>query len=92
MARLLSEAAAAKVEHIIYVSIVGIDNRVSPYMRRKLEAENLISSSLIPWSIARAGGFHWLVDRLFGRMATCAACPATVRLTRWTRPTLLVPR
>jgi hypothetical protein len=30
MARLLSEAAAAKVEHIIYVSIVGIDNRVSP--------------------------------------------------------------
>ena len=49
-ARLLTKAAAAKVEHIIYVSIVGIGNRVSN-MRRKLEAENLISSSLIPWSI-----------------------------------------
>jgi hypothetical protein len=45
-------------------------------MRRKLEAENLINSSLILWSIARAGGFHWLVDRLFGRMATALTLPS----------------
>ncbi len=72
-ARVLSEAAAAKVQHIIYVSIVGIDKPVIPYLRRKLEAENLISSGLIPWSIARAGQFHWLLDRLFGRMARLPA-------------------
>jgi uncharacterized protein YbjT (DUF2867 family) len=68
-ARLLEEAAAARVRHIVYVSIVGIDKPRVPYLRRKLEAENLISSGLIPWSIARASQFHWLLDRLLGRFA-----------------------
>jgi uncharacterized protein YbjT (DUF2867 family) len=72
-ARLLEEAAAARVGHIIYVSIVGIDKPRVPYLRRKLEGENLISSGLIPWSIARAAQFHWLLDRMLGRMARLPA-------------------
>jgi uncharacterized protein YbjT (DUF2867 family) len=74
-ARLLEEAAAARVGHICYVSIVGIDKPRVPYLRRKLEGENLISSGFIPWSIARAGQFHWLLDRILGRMARLPGVP-----------------
>src|SRR4029450_3400274 len=37
--RLLDQAAAAGVDHIFYVSIVGIDRPRVPYLRRKLGAE-----------------------------------------------------
>ena len=68
-ARLLDLAAAAGVGHILYVSIVGIDRPRIPYLRRKLEAEYLIRQGPVPWSIARATQFHWLLDRMFGKMA-----------------------
>jgi uncharacterized protein YbjT (DUF2867 family) len=74
-ARLLEEAAAAGVGRIIYVSIVGIDKPRVPYLRRKLEAEYLIRESPIPWSIARATQFHWLLDRMLGRMARLPIVP-----------------
>ena len=48
-ARLLEGAAAAAVGHIVYVSIVGIDKPRIPYLRRKLEAENLVRSNPVPW-------------------------------------------
>lgn len=79
-ARLLDEAAAAGVSHILYVSIVGIDKPRIPYLRRKLEAENLVRSSAIPWSIARATQFHWLQDRLLGRMARLPVVPLPANL------------
>jgi uncharacterized protein YbjT (DUF2867 family) len=74
-ARLLEKAAAADVGHIIYVSIVGIDKPRVPYLRRKLEAEYLIRQSPIPWSIARATQFHWLLDRMLGKMARLPMVP-----------------
>ena len=74
-ARLLEAAATAGVGHIIHVSIVGIDKPRIPYLRRKLEAEKLVSSSPIPWSIARASQFHWLQDRLLGGMARLPVVP-----------------
>jgi uncharacterized protein YbjT (DUF2867 family) len=67
--RLLDQAAAAGVGHILHVSIVGIDKPRVPYLRRKLEAEYLIRQGPIPWSIARATQFHWLLDRMLGKMA-----------------------
>jgi uncharacterized protein YbjT (DUF2867 family) len=74
-ARLLEGAAAAGVGHFVYVSIVGIDRPRVPYLRRKLEAENLVRSGPIPWSIARATQFHWLMDRLLGRMSRLPVVP-----------------
>jgi uncharacterized protein YbjT (DUF2867 family) len=74
-ARLLAAAAAAGVGHVIYVSIVGIDKPRVPYLRRKLEAENLVRQGPIPWSIARAAQFHWLIDRLLGKMARLPLVP-----------------
>jgi uncharacterized protein YbjT (DUF2867 family) len=73
--RLLTEAASAGVSHLVYVSIVGIDNPRVPYLRRKLEAENLVRKSPIPFSIARAAQFHWLLDRMLGRMARLPVVP-----------------
>lgn len=74
-ARLLDLAGAAGVGHILYVSIVGIDRPRLPYLRRKLEAEYLIRQGPIPWSIARATQFHWLLDRMLGKMARLPLVP-----------------
>src|SRR5919107_4560183 len=79
-ARLLEGAAAAGVGHIVYLSIVGIDKPRVPYLRRKLEAENLVRSGQVPWSIARATQFHWLQDRLLGRMARLPLVPRPANL------------
>jgi uncharacterized protein YbjT (DUF2867 family) len=74
-ARLLDQAGTAGVAHVIYVSIVGIDKPRVPYLRRKLEAEYLVRQGPVPWSIARAAQFHWLVDRMFGKMARLPMVP-----------------
>ena len=74
-ARLLDQAAAAGVGHILYVSIVGIDRPRVPYLRRKLEAEYLVRQSPVPWSIARATQFHWLLDRMLGKIARLPIVP-----------------
>jgi uncharacterized protein YbjT (DUF2867 family) len=79
-ARLLAEAGSAGVGHLIYVSIVGIDNPRVPYLRRKLEAENLVRQSSVPWSIARASQFHWLIDRMLGKMARLPVVPLPASL------------
>lgn len=73
--RLLDKAAEAGVHHMLYVSIVGIDKPRIPYLRRKLEAEYLIRQGRVPWSIARATQFHWLLDRMLGRMARLPIVP-----------------
>jgi uncharacterized protein YbjT (DUF2867 family) len=73
--RLLDQAAAAGVGHILYISIVGIDRPRVPYLRRKLEAEYLVRQGPIPWSIARATQFHWLLDRMLGKMARLPIVP-----------------
>jgi len=53
---------AAGVQHVVYISIVGIDRIPFTYYRAKLAAERLIESSAIPWSILRATQFHTLID------------------------------
>jgi uncharacterized protein YbjT (DUF2867 family) len=74
-ARLLDKAGAAGVSHFIYVSIVGIDKPRVPYLRRKLEAEYLVRQGPVPWSIARATQFHWLLDRMLGKMSRLPMVP-----------------
>ena len=74
-ARLLDQAGAAGVGHLVYISIVGVDKPRFPYLRRKLEAEQLVAHSPVPWSIVRAAQFHWLLDRMFGKMARLPMVP-----------------
>ncbi len=71
--RLIEQARAAQVEHLVYVSIVGIEHFASiGYFRSKLEAEKLTAASGLPWTIVRATQFYQLVDTA---LAAAAALP-----------------
>src|SRR5258705_5165624 len=59
--RLVKAANAAKVAHLIYISIVGIDRIPYSYYKSKLAAEQIIQSGNVAWSILRATQFHDLI-------------------------------
>jgi uncharacterized protein YbjT (DUF2867 family) len=66
---LVLAAERAEVKHFLHVSIVGLEHlRRLPYSRRKLEAERIVRSAGVPWTIVRATGFYWLVERMFADM------------------------
>ncbi len=67
---LLAAADDAAVRHLVHVSIVGLQHmaRINPYSRVKLAVEELVRESAVPWSIARATGSYWLLDRMLARM------------------------
>lgn len=66
---LLSTAKQAGVKRFVHVSIVGLEHlRRMPYSRRKLEAEQIVQGSSVPWTIVRATGFYWLLERMFENM------------------------
>jgi uncharacterized protein YbjT (DUF2867 family) len=60
--RLATAARDAGVDHLLYASIVGIDQVPWPYFRRKLAAEGLVKASRTGWSIVRATQFHEFID------------------------------
>ncbi len=61
---LMRAAAQASVDHIVHVSIVGLEHTARlPYSRVKLRAEGFVRSGGVPWSIARATPFYWLLER-----------------------------
>lgn len=62
---LLDEASRAGVGHLVYVSIVGVDQIPLPYYRTKLAAEHLVAGAGVPYTILRATQFHGLVAGLF---------------------------
>ena len=67
--RLAEASGAAGVSHLVYVSIVGIDDIPTGYYRRKRGAEKIIESSGVPHSIQRATQFHSFVEKLLAKAA-----------------------
>jgi len=68
---LLEASEAASVEHFLHISIVGLQYLARvPYSRVKIRAEQLVRESSVPWSIARATGFYWLLDRMLEKLAS----------------------
>lgn len=66
--RLLEIARRNGVTNFVYISIVGIDRvRAYPYYRVKLQVEDDIRASGLPWTILRATQFHELLPRYFFR-------------------------
>jgi uncharacterized protein YbjT (DUF2867 family) len=64
---LIAAARTAGVRHLVYISIVGIDQIPLSYYRRKLAVEQLIEASSLPWTTLRVTQFHnLLVDMYFG--------------------------
>jgi len=60
--RLLDRARTAGIEHLVYMSIVGMEGVAYPYYATKLKAEALVKASHVPWSILRATQFHELME------------------------------
>jgi uncharacterized protein YbjT (DUF2867 family) len=56
------DAIGKSVGHLIYVSIVGVDRNRLPYYQAKWEAEQVVESCALPWTIQRATQFHDLID------------------------------
>jgi uncharacterized protein YbjT (DUF2867 family) len=63
-ARLVETLDATAIRHLFYISIVGVDRNPFAYYRQKLEAEHLVASSGIPFTILRATQFHDLLALL----------------------------
>ncbi|BCS35997.1 epimerase [Luteitalea sp. TBR-22] len=69
---LLEHARSSGVSHVVLVSITGIDRpgmREFGYYRCKLEAEELVRTSGVPYSILRATQFHCFLDLLLRQLA-----------------------
>jgi uncharacterized protein YbjT (DUF2867 family) len=70
--QLVAAAAHAGVAHLIYVSIVGVDQIPLGYYGGKLTCERIVEESGVPHTILRATQFHDLLRALF---ATAAKMP-----------------
>jgi len=62
---LLAAARRAGVQHLIFMSIVGVDRIDYFYYRDKVASEHAIAASGIPYTILRATQFHSFVGALF---------------------------
>jgi uncharacterized protein YbjT (DUF2867 family) len=72
-------AACENVRHVVYISIVGIDQIPLGYYAHKLECERLVSESGLPHTVLRATQFHELVDGLFTKLARWPLAPLPPR-------------
>ncbi|MHB1921767.1 MAG: SDR family oxidoreductase [Chitinophagaceae bacterium] len=58
---LLAAAEKSLIRHLIYISIVGVDQSTYPYYQAKFEVEKEVIQSAVPWSILRTTQFHELI-------------------------------
>ena len=62
--RLVAEARAAGVRHLLYVSIIGIERVPLPYYRLKVATEAVVRDGGVPFTLLRAAQFPTLLDTL----------------------------
>ncbi|HET7338547.1 MAG TPA: NAD(P)H-binding protein [Candidatus Dormibacteraeota bacterium] len=76
---LIKAAQRAHIKHLVYVSIVGIDDVPTyPYYATKRAVEAVVKQGDVPWSILRATQFHDLMEvflRGFSRVPGVTAIP-----------------
>lgn len=60
--RLVAMAREAGVQHVVYISIVGMEGVGYPYYKSKLAAEAVMRENIVPYSILRATQFHTLME------------------------------
>jgi uncharacterized protein YbjT (DUF2867 family) len=65
MENLVAAARQAGVEHIVHVSIVGIDRIPLPYYKTKLRVEQVLEASGVGHTVLRATQFHDLIHTIF---------------------------
>lgn len=78
--RLLAAAERAGVEHVLYPSIVGIDDIPLSYYEQKAVAETAVEDSDVPTTIVRATQFHTFVADLLDGLAKLPVWPLPTRV------------
>lgn len=68
-AHLIAAARRAGVGHLVYISIVGVDQVPFGYYRAKLAVEKQVEESGLGWTVLRATQFHDLLVRVLRAMA-----------------------
>ncbi|MFD8308970.1 SDR family oxidoreductase [Streptomyces sp. NPDC059690] len=68
-ANLIAAARRAGVNHLLYISIVGVDRVPFPYYRTKLAVEKAVEESGLGWTVLRTTQFHDLPVTLFRTLA-----------------------
>ncbi|MFE6178010.1 SDR family oxidoreductase [Streptomyces sp. NPDC056464] len=66
---LIAAARTAGVRHLVYISIVGVDQVPFGYYKSKLAVEKLVEEAGLGWTVLRATQFHDLVVRVLGAMS-----------------------
>ncbi len=56
--RIIDLSGEHPIAHLLYISIVGIDDFPYPYYQAKLATERIIEKGPVPWTILRATQFH----------------------------------
>jgi uncharacterized protein YbjT (DUF2867 family) len=72
---LVAAAEQAKVPHLLYISIVGVDKIPFKYYATKLAAEQVIERSAVPYTILRTTQFHDLIRVLLAALAKSPLMP-----------------
>ena len=75
-ANLVRAASAARVRHLVYISVVGADRMPIGYFRNKAGAERVIAESGLSWTTMRAAQFHDLVLTVMKGMTKLPVIPA----------------
>jgi uncharacterized protein YbjT (DUF2867 family) len=65
--RLVEAADRARLRHLVYLSIVGVDRIPYGYYRAKFAAEQVLLGSGLPVTLLRVTQFHEFVDELLGQ-------------------------
>ncbi|MFE4335532.1 SDR family oxidoreductase [Streptomyces sp. NPDC056831] len=72
---LIEAAHRAGVPHLVYVSIVGVDQLPLGYYRIKRRVERMMEQSEVGWTILRTTQFHDLVLRILAAAARMPVMP-----------------
>lgn len=65
---IIDEARASHVSRFVFVSSLGADTGRSDYHRSKLEAETIVKSSPLAWTIVRPGNVYGPADSVVSQM------------------------
>lgn len=72
---LLQAARGNGAQHVVHVSIVGIDKVPLGYYREKVAVESLVAESRVPSTVLRATQFHDLLATLFATLSRSPVMP-----------------
>ncbi len=73
---LLEQARTTGTQHLVTISIVGVDDHPFPYYRAKLAMEKLVTEGGVPWTLIRTTQFHELVPRFVDTLPNLGFVPA----------------